>query len=63
MAFVEIESNFELFGALIARRLHLDSNSKIHFDESLLDEDEDSETELQAVLWRRRPFSMGELGQ
>lgn len=61
-AFVEIESNFELFGALIARRLHLDSNSKIHFDESLLDETEDSETELQAVLWRRRPFSMSELG-
>lgn len=62
-AFVEIESNFECFGAMIARRLHLDSNSKIHFDESLLTETEDSESELQAVLWRRRPFSMSELGQ
>lgn len=62
-AFVEIDSNFECFGAMIARRLHLDSNSKIHFDESLLTETEDSETELQAVLWRRRPFSMSELGQ
>ncbi len=62
-AFVEIDSNFECFGAMIARRLHLDSNSKIHFDESLLTETEDSESELQAVLWRRRPFSMSELGQ
>lgn len=61
-AFVEINSNFELFGALIARRLHLDSNSKVHFDESLLTEESDSETELQALLWRRRPFSRSELG-
>ncbi len=61
-ASVEINSNFELFGSLMAKKLHLDSNSKIHFDEALLTSEEDSESVLQAVLWRRRPFSMSELG-
>ena len=62
-AFVEIDSNFELFGSMIARQLHIDSNARIHFDEALLEPDEETETTLQALLWRRRPFSMSELGE
>ena len=34
-AIVEINSNFRLFGALVARSIHLDSNSRIHYDEAL----------------------------
>lgn len=62
-AFVNINSNFQLFGALIARRLHLDSFASIHYDEALRTMIEDSEIQLQAILWRRRPFSMSELAQ
>ncbi len=36
-AHVAINSNFELFGALIARSVTLDSNARIHFDEALMD--------------------------
>ena len=36
-AHVAINSNFELFGALIARSVALDSNARIHFDEALMD--------------------------
>lgn len=42
-AIVEINSNFQLFGAMVAREILLDSNSKIHFDESLLDIGSDDE--------------------
>lgn len=33
---VTINSNFELFGSLVARTVTLDSNSRVHFDEDLL---------------------------
>ena len=35
-AHIEIDSNFRLYGSLIARSVRLDSNSRIHFDEALL---------------------------
>lgn len=44
-AIVEINSNFQLFGALVGREILLDSNSKIHFDESLLDIGSDDDAE------------------
>ena len=34
-ALININSNFQIFGAVIARQLDLDSNSWIHYDESL----------------------------
>lgn len=54
-ALVEINSNFELFGAAMAKRVHLDSNSQIHFDEALLN-GAGGNPELEAVLWRARAF-------
>src|SRR5262249_3528748 len=35
-ASITINSNFELFGSLVAKTVWLDSNSRIHFDEQLL---------------------------
>lgn len=35
-ASITINSNFEVFGALIAKKVWLDSNSRVHFDEQLL---------------------------
>ncbi len=55
-AFVEIKSNFELFGALIAKRVHLDSNSKIHFDEALMQSSEDGDFAFQVASWSVRSF-------
>jgi len=55
-AAIEINSNFELFGALVARTVHLDSNSKVHFDEALLQANQDEEITFQTVAWRQRPY-------
>lgn len=55
-ASVVINSNFELFGSLMARAVHLDSNSKIHFDEALLKADSDEELQFEAVAWRQLPY-------
>jgi len=54
---VEINSNFELFGAIVARSLLLDSNSLIHYDEALLQSDEDSVPSWETVCWRLLPYS------
>jgi len=55
-AYVEINSNFELFGSLVARRVHLDSNSKVHFDEALLNAGADDERVLELVAFHHTPF-------
>jgi hypothetical protein len=57
-ASIVINSNFELFGSLVARAVHLDSNSRIHFDEALLELDEDEEITFETVAWRQRPFQV-----
>lgn len=49
---VEIDSNFELFGSLVAREVDLDSNCRIHFDEALLTEGPMGAPEYQRVAWR-----------
>ncbi|MCK6447472.1 MAG: hypothetical protein L6Q99_13865 [Planctomycetes bacterium] len=49
---VEIDSNFELFGSVVAREIDLDSNSKVHFDETLLTEGPMGTPEYQRVAWR-----------
>ena len=51
-AHVAIDSNFELFGAMIAHSIDLDSNSRIHYDESLVAAMGDSEIVWQRVCWR-----------
>ena len=55
-ASVEINSNFELFGSLVARRVHLDSNARVHFDEALLDVSEDEERTFERVAFRHTPY-------
>ncbi|MCC6409779.1 MAG: hypothetical protein IT453_21680 [Planctomycetes bacterium] len=49
---VEIDSNFELFGSLVAREVDLDSNCRIHFDEALLTGGPMGVPEYQRVAWR-----------
>ncbi|MEW6071024.1 MAG: pilus assembly PilX N-terminal domain-containing protein [Planctomycetota bacterium] len=56
-AAIAINSNFELFGSIVARSVHLDSNSRIHFDESLLDGEGGGDPDYSAVCWRVRPVS------
>lgn len=56
-ALVEINSNFELFGAVVARRVHLDSNSKIHFDENLMEADADADFTVDVLFRRALPYS------
>ena len=53
-AMVDIRSNFELFGSLVAKRVNLSSNSLVHFDEALMFEDESGDVQFQVVGWVRR---------
>lgn len=64
-AHVMINSNFELFGSLVARQVSLDSNSQIHFDEALLDLllDDGEEVQYSQVCWRELPVSLNEIYQ
>lgn len=50
---IVINSNFELFGSLIARAVRLDSWARIHFDEALLEsKDESTDFKFSKVFWR-----------
>jgi hypothetical protein len=49
---ISIHSNFELFGSLVARRVDLDSQCRIHFDEQLLTASADAAAAYDAVCWR-----------
>jgi hypothetical protein len=49
---VRIDSNFELFGALVARRVDLDFNCRIHYDETLATAGEESTSQYQRLCWR-----------
>jgi hypothetical protein len=51
-ATVEIDSNFELFGSLVAREVDLNSNCKIHFDEALLVNGPMGTPVYQRVAWQ-----------
>ena len=56
-AMIDIDSNFELFGSVIARQVHLDSWARVHFDENLLNGNSSSVTTTwEAVCWRRLAF-------
>lgn len=49
---ITIDSNFELFGSLVARRVDLDSNCRIHYDESLATAAGDEGPVYQRLCWR-----------
>jgi len=50
---ITVDSNFELYGSLIARRVDLDSNCRIHFDEQLANASDDgAEATYETLCWR-----------
>ncbi|MBI5432465.1 MAG: hypothetical protein HZA52_06525 [Planctomycetes bacterium] len=49
---VIIDSNFQLFGSIVAREVDLDSNCKIHFDDALLTAGPMGAPEYQRIAWR-----------
>jgi hypothetical protein len=49
---VTIDSNFELFGAMVARRVDLDSNCRIHYDETLATLSEEAGNQYERISWR-----------
>jgi hypothetical protein len=57
-AAIEINSNFELFGAIIAKELVLDSNSKVHYDESLADVDLFATTSFNVIGWKDKAYGV-----
>ena len=58
-ASVVINSNFELFGSLVAFQVDLDSNSFIHYDEALANSNSSGVDEYAMTLWRGAPFEEG----
>ena len=59
-AVVEIDSNLELFGSLVARRVILDSNCQIHYDEALAEEGPNASVEWSLTSWLSAPVSWRE---
>ncbi len=49
---VDIDSNFELFGAVVARQVHLDSNSYVHYDETLMNLVGGGAADYERLCWR-----------
>jgi hypothetical protein len=54
---VDIDSNFELFGSVVGKQVHLDSSSRVHFDEALLSANlQGGQPTWKAVCWRKVGF-------
>ena len=51
-AAVAIDSNFELFGALVARRVDVGANCSLHYDEHLATVGNAAQTAYQRLCWR-----------
>jgi len=49
---ITIDSNFELFGAMVARRVDLNSNCRIHYDERLATLNGGGEPAYETLCWR-----------
>lgn len=49
---IDVDSNLELFGAVVARQVTLDSNARIHYDESLATSKQMTATSWQILSWR-----------
>ncbi|MBL8862461.1 MAG: hypothetical protein JNK02_10675 [Planctomycetes bacterium] len=56
-AAITFDSNFELFGAIIARSIDIDSNSRFHFDEALTDALAMGDPTFETVCWRDIPLT------
>jgi len=54
-AAIEVNSNFELFGSMIARSVDLDSNSRVHFDEALITATASATPLYETICWRDVP--------
>jgi len=49
---ITIDSNFELFGAMVARRVDLNSNCRIHYDERLATLNDGGDPVYETLCWR-----------
>ena len=52
---ITIDSNFEQFGALVARRANLLSNARIHYDERLATVSQEAQSVFTTLCWRIVP--------
>lgn len=55
-AHVEVDSNFEVFGAIMAKSVDLDSNCSIHYDEDLALSKGGTWGDYEVVCWRALPY-------
>jgi hypothetical protein len=53
---ITIDSEFSLYGALMARSLDLNSNCNFHYDENLLESMWDGTVTYETVAWREVPY-------
>lgn len=53
---VAIQTMFEIYGSVMARRVELGSNSAIHYDTSLLFDDDNGDPVFEQVSWRPLAF-------
>lgn len=53
---VVLDSNFELFGSLMARSIDIDSNATFHFDEALINATATGQPTFETVCWREVPW-------
>ncbi len=58
-ALIRIDSDFELFGSLVARQIDLDSNCRVHFDEDLM-KSGNGESAYTVICWRELPYRPGQ---
>lgn len=49
---IAIQTMFEIYGSVMARQVALGSNSSIHYDTSLLFDDDNGPPEFEKVSWR-----------
>ena len=49
---ITIDSNFELYGSMVARRVDLNSNCRIHYDERLATLSEGADPVYETLCWR-----------
>ncbi len=54
-AHIEVDCNLELFGAIMARSIDLDSNARVHYDENLARARSNGSVVWQQVAWRALP--------
>jgi hypothetical protein len=53
---VVLNSNFQMFGALMARSLDVHSNARFHFDENLINATANGVPTYETLCWRELPY-------